>query len=94
VTDAKRLAAALAAIDAANAEDPIACTVRGRTGPKEVMHAELVTEWVRALQPDSSEPLLLAARGSACGVAVGGAGTGAASGTLMSGGGPPTPRFC
>ena len=37
--------------------------MRGRTGPKEVMHAELVTEWVRALQPDPSEALLLAARG-------------------------------
>jgi len=57
-----RLAAALAAIDAANAEDPNEVTVRGRSGPKELLHAELVTEWVTRLKPDASEPLLLAAR--------------------------------
>ncbi len=57
-----RLAAAVAAIDAANAEDPNVVTVRGRTGPKELLHAELVTEWVTRLRPDASEPLLLAAR--------------------------------
>ena len=55
--------AAIAAIDAANAEDPTMITVRGRTGPKEIVHAELVTEWVRDLAPDASEALLLAARG-------------------------------
>jgi limonene-1,2-epoxide hydrolase len=37
--------------------------VRGRTGPKEVIHADLVTEWVLRLKPDAGEPLLLAARG-------------------------------
>jgi len=57
-----RLAAALAAIDAANAEDPNEVTVRGRSGPKELLHAELVTEWVTRLKPDASGPLLLAAR--------------------------------
>jgi hypothetical protein len=30
--------------------------------PKELAHSELVTEWVRRLAPDASEPLLLAAR--------------------------------
>jgi ketosteroid isomerase-like protein len=55
--------AAIAAIDAANADDPNLITVRGRTGPKEILHAELVTAWVRELTPDPSEPLLLAARG-------------------------------
>jgi ketosteroid isomerase-like protein len=52
----------IAAIDAVNAEDPSIITVRGRTGPKEIVHAELVTEWVRRLQPDADDALLLAAR--------------------------------
>jgi ketosteroid isomerase-like protein len=58
-----RFERAIAAIDAANAEDPHQITVRGRTGPKEILHAELVTKWVRDLAPDASEELLLAARG-------------------------------
>jgi len=37
--------------------------VRARTGPKEVLHAELATQWVERLRPDASEALLLAARG-------------------------------
>ena len=58
-----RFADAITAIDAANADDPNIITARGRTGPKEVLHAELVTEWVELLRPDASEALLLAARG-------------------------------
>ena len=58
-----RFARAIAAIDAANAQDPNVITVRTRTGPKEIVHAELVTEWVERLRPDASEALLLAARG-------------------------------
>ena len=58
-----RLRAALAAIDDANAADPTVVTVRGRTGPKEIIHADLVTEWVLRLRPDADEALLLAARG-------------------------------
>jgi ketosteroid isomerase-like protein len=58
-----RLRAALAAIDEANAADPNVVTVRDRTGPKEIVHADLVTEWVLRLKPDAGEPLLLAARG-------------------------------
>jgi ketosteroid isomerase-like protein len=54
---------AIAAIDAANVEDPTVVTVRDRTGPKEIVHAELVTGWVHDLAPDASEALLLAARG-------------------------------
>jgi hypothetical protein len=53
---------ALAAIDAANAADPTIVTVRGVTGPKELAHAELVTEWIERLTPNPSEALLLAAR--------------------------------
>jgi hypothetical protein len=53
---------ALAAIDAANAADPnLLATPEGKR-PKEVVHAELLTGWVRRLRPDASEALLLAAR--------------------------------
>jgi ketosteroid isomerase-like protein len=38
-------------------------TVRGRTGPKELLHAVLVTEWVDRLRVEPSEALVLAARG-------------------------------
>jgi hypothetical protein len=58
----ERFARAFAAIDAANADDPNRITVRGVERPKELAHAELVTEWVRALRPDASDELLLAAR--------------------------------
>ena len=63
MADAERFARAIAAIDAGNADDPNTITVRSRTGPKEIIHAELVTEWVERLRPDASEALLLAARG-------------------------------
>jgi ketosteroid isomerase-like protein len=63
MTDGDRLTHALAAIDAANAQDPTLVTVRGREGPKELLHAKLVTEWVRHLCPDPDEALMLAARG-------------------------------
>jgi ketosteroid isomerase-like protein len=52
----------IAAIDAVNAADPSTITVRGRTAPKEIAHAELVTEWVQRLRPDADDALLLAAR--------------------------------
>jgi hypothetical protein len=58
-----RLERALAAIDDANARDPNIVDVRGRTGPKEVVHAELVSTWVRRMRPDADDALLLAARG-------------------------------
>ncbi len=58
-----RLHRALDAIDAANAEDPTVITVRDRTGPKEIVHAELVSAWVTRMVRDADEPLLLAARG-------------------------------
>jgi hypothetical protein len=60
--DPDRLARALAAIDAANADDPNRLDVRGSSRPKELAHAELVSEWVSRLRPDASEALLLAAR--------------------------------
>lgn len=57
-----RLEAALAAIDARNAEDPKVLVVDGVDRPKELAHAELVTEWVRRLDPDATDAQLLAAR--------------------------------
>ena len=53
---------AIAAIDAANADDPNTIEVRGEVRPKELAHAELMTEWVRRLDPDAGEAQLLAAR--------------------------------
>jgi hypothetical protein len=58
-----RFAAAIRAIDAANALDPNPVVVEGRARPKELAHAEMVTAWVGKLRPDASEALLLAARG-------------------------------
>ena len=58
----ERLRRALAAIDAANADDPHTILVRGRRRPKEQAHAELVSEWIARLAPDASEALQLAGR--------------------------------
>jgi hypothetical protein len=60
--DDERFARAVAAIDRANADDPNRIVVRGQLQPKELAHAELATEWVRRLESDPSEALLLAAR--------------------------------
>ncbi|MCH2169439.1 DUF4202 domain-containing protein [Myxococcota bacterium] len=60
-----RLSRAIAAIDAANADDPQVIVVHGKSRPKEQAHAELATTWVEALcdEPDGpSEVLRLAAR--------------------------------
>ena len=57
-----RLRDAIAAIDAANADDPKRIEVRGESRPKELAHAELACEWVRVLAPNACEELLLAAR--------------------------------
>lgn len=57
-----RLDAALAAIDAANADDPATIVVGGVERPKELAHAEMVTAWVRRLDADADEAQLLAAR--------------------------------
>ncbi len=53
---------AIAAIDAANADDPFTLTVDGEALPKELTHAEMMTRWVLELEPEASEELLLAAR--------------------------------
>jgi hypothetical protein len=57
-----RFESAVRAIDAANADDPHEIFVRGERRPKEQAHAELMTDWVRRLDPDADEAQLLAAR--------------------------------
>jgi hypothetical protein len=57
-----RFAQAVAAIDRANADDPHTIVVAGVEQPKELAHAELMTAWVRRLDPDASVEQLLAAR--------------------------------
>jgi hypothetical protein len=57
-----RLSAALAAIDAANADDPHTIVVDGVERPKELAHAELMTQWVRTLAPGARDEQLIAAR--------------------------------
>lgn len=57
-----RYADAIAAIDAANADDPATLLVDDAPRPKEQTHAEMMTAWVLRLRPDASETLLLAAR--------------------------------
>ena len=56
------VARAIAAIDAANAEDPNTLVVRGEVRPKELAHAELASEWIETLAPDAGPALQLAAR--------------------------------
>jgi hypothetical protein len=62
IEDQARFDRAIAAIDAANADDPNRIVVRGVEGPKELAHAALMTEWITRLRPDAGEALLLAAR--------------------------------
>jgi hypothetical protein len=57
-----RLTAALAAIDAANAEDPTTLEFDGTSGPKELVHARMMTGWVLRLDPGADELQQLAAR--------------------------------
>lgn len=53
---------AVAAIDAANAADPSAVTVRGDTLPLALAHGRLATAWVERLVPGADDALRLAAR--------------------------------
>ncbi len=58
----ERFDAAVAAIDRANAVDPNRVVVDGVSRPKELVHAEMMTAWVRRLDPEADEAQLLAAR--------------------------------
>ena len=57
-----RLAKAIVAIDTANSDDPFTLVVDGVERPKEMVHAELMTEWVLRLDPGATEAQLIAAR--------------------------------
>jgi hypothetical protein len=59
---AERFARAVAAIDAANADDPNTILVDGVEHPKEQAHAEAMCVWVRRFDPDADEAQLIAAR--------------------------------
>ncbi len=52
----------LAAIDQANAQDPVQVLVDGMARPKELVHAERMTRWLGVLAPDASPAQQLAAR--------------------------------
>jgi hypothetical protein len=58
----ERFDRAIADIDRANADDPATLVVDGVERPKELAHAELMTETVRELDPRADELQLLAAR--------------------------------
>ena len=54
--------AVLAAIDEVNAADPNQLEVDGEVGPKEFVHARLMTKWVLRLDPGADQAQLVAAR--------------------------------
>jgi hypothetical protein len=57
-----RYDAAVAAIDAANADDPTIIEVRGQRVALALIHGRLATEWIEQLVDEPDEPLLLAGR--------------------------------
>ncbi len=62
IADRSRFAAAIAAFDEANGEDPNVVVHGGTTTPKELLYARRMTRWLDRLAPDASEALRLAAR--------------------------------
>jgi hypothetical protein len=60
--DRDRFEAALQAFDQANRQDPNVERVQGEAYPKELWYASELTQWVKLLNPEASEALLLAAR--------------------------------
>ncbi len=58
----ERFQSAVAAFDAANAEDPHRVKHNGSEVPAELLYARRMTDWLARLYPDASEPLRLAAR--------------------------------
>lgn len=62
ISDQKRFERAVARFDEENSQDPNTELVDGKPQPRELVYAQRLTEWVRKLAPNASEPLLLAAR--------------------------------
>src|SRR6267154_2130484 len=57
-----RFAAAMAAFDAYNANDPNEEKLGGKSLPKEILYAQRMTNWLQKFAPLASEPVQLAAR--------------------------------
>ena len=57
-----RFAAAIEAIDAANAADPNTITHEGKTEPKELVYGRQMSGWLIRLDPEAPEALRLAVR--------------------------------
>ena len=57
-----RFDAAVAAIDAANADDPTRVMVRGTEQPLALAHGRIAAEWVVLLSPRVDDAVRLAAR--------------------------------
>ena len=60
--DERRFSEAIRRFDEENGRDPHLIFVEGVAQPHELLYARRLTEWVLQLQPDASQPLLLAAR--------------------------------
>ena len=58
----RRFSEAIRRFDEENGRDPHLIFVEGVAQPHELLYARRLTEWVLQLQPDASQPLLLAAR--------------------------------
>ncbi len=58
----ERLVAAIARIDAANADDPVQLATDRGLQPKELVHAEAMTGWLLRLDPQADELQQIAAR--------------------------------
>jgi hypothetical protein len=61
--DDTRLANVLAAIDAANAQDPSTIEIAGRLEPAELVYGRRMSETLARMAPEASEHLRIAARG-------------------------------
>jgi hypothetical protein len=62
ITDTPRFARAIAAFDAANAQDPNRELAAGREYPKELLYAERMSAMLDRFAPDAAEALRLAVR--------------------------------
>lgn len=62
VDQSERYAAAIAAIDAANQEDPNRELWEGEEHPKELLYSQRMSGWLERFAPDASEALRLAVR--------------------------------
>lgn len=60
--DANRFDAVIAAIDAANADDPRKTEIKGQSRPHEIVYSERMTSRLADMYPDASEVLRIAAR--------------------------------